>query len=199
VDANTGLSAAFGIQGIPAVKAFRDGQVVGEFVGVQSEESVRRFVELALPSEVDVLVATAERSAAVGDPEGAEAGFRAVLAEEPAHERAVLGLTELLVDRGDHQEAAGLLDRVPASERARRLRATVELRTAEGADGPLSAAAAAAARGDHRAALESSLEVLRGNGDRDAARALMIRVFDLLGPDDPLTREFRPQLANALF
>src|SRR3954470_17704449 len=56
-DANPAMSRGFGIQGIPAVKAFKDGEVVDEFVGVQSPPQVERFFDRLVPSEADALVA----------------------------------------------------------------------------------------------------------------------------------------------
>jgi putative thioredoxin len=58
VDANPSLARAFGIQGIPAVKAFRNGRVVAEFTGVQSAQSVARFLDGLLgPSPAEELLA----------------------------------------------------------------------------------------------------------------------------------------------
>src|SRR3954468_13453853 len=54
-DANQQLSGSFGIQGIPAVKAFRDGHVVSEFVGAQPPSAVERFFDALVPSEADEL------------------------------------------------------------------------------------------------------------------------------------------------
>ena len=57
VDSNTGLAQQFGVSGIPAVKAFRDGRVVGEFVGAQSPTSVSAFLDTILaPPRADALV-----------------------------------------------------------------------------------------------------------------------------------------------
>src|SRR6476469_7055167 len=52
-DANPTISQAFGIQGIPAVKAFRNGEVVKEFVGAQPPAAVERFFDELVPSESD--------------------------------------------------------------------------------------------------------------------------------------------------
>jgi putative thioredoxin len=58
VDANQSLAAAYGISGIPAVKAFRNGHVVRDFVGAQPPEAVAEFLDaLTQPSEAERLVA----------------------------------------------------------------------------------------------------------------------------------------------
>ncbi|MDQ2944254.1 MAG: thioredoxin domain-containing protein, partial [Candidatus Dormibacteraeota bacterium] len=55
VDANPAISQSYGIQGIPAVKAFYKGRVVAEFVGAQPAHAVARFLDSLLPSEADLL------------------------------------------------------------------------------------------------------------------------------------------------
>ena len=63
VDANPGLAAQHGVRGIPAVKAFKNGQVVSEFVGVRSPQSVASFLDaLTAPSAVERLVAELHES-----------------------------------------------------------------------------------------------------------------------------------------
>ena len=63
VDANPGLAATFGVQGIPAVKAFRDGRVVSEFVGARSPVAVASFLdELLAPPRVAGVVETLRES-----------------------------------------------------------------------------------------------------------------------------------------
>jgi putative thioredoxin len=57
VDANQGLAAQFSVSGIPAVKAFREGKVVSQFVGAQSPASVSSFLDALLaPPRADALV-----------------------------------------------------------------------------------------------------------------------------------------------
>src|SRR5881227_115059 len=55
-DANPGISRAFRIQGIPAVKAFKDGRVVAEFVGAQPPAQVAAFMDQLVPSQAERLV-----------------------------------------------------------------------------------------------------------------------------------------------
>lgn len=136
VDANPGLAARFGVQGIPAVKAFVDGGVAAEFVGAQPEESVRTFIDRVTGAEAE--------------------------------------------------------DRRSAAEEA--------LRDIAAGDGRLGDVAVAALEGRHRDALERCLALVRPDSDdAGSARETMLRVFELLGDEDPLTREYRSRLASALF
>lgn len=197
VDANPGLAARFGIRGIPAVKAFRDGEVASEFVGVQPEAAIRRFLDGLVPSPADERVAEARSSTS---PDRAEAGFRDALALDPSNPGAAAGLARLLLDRGEVDEARTVLASVPPDDAVRALQAEVDLLEAGGEPGELGAAARAALSGDHRLALERLLAMVgAGDGRGDEARRLMLGVFDLLGDDDALTREFRGLLASALF
>ena len=89
-DANQGLAQAFGIQGIPAVKAFRDRKLVAEFVGAQPRPVVESFFDALVPTAAD-------RLAAAGD----EQSLRAALALEPTRADAAVPLARLLVARGE--------------------------------------------------------------------------------------------------
>ena len=95
VDANQQLAAAFGVQGIPAVKAFRDGKVASEFTGAVPPAEVERFFDALVPSEADEL-------AAAGD----EDSLRRALEADPRHATARVELARLLIQRGDTDEAA---------------------------------------------------------------------------------------------
>src|SRR5919109_4398327 len=89
-DANPRISQAFGIQGIPAVKAFRDGRIVSEFVGAQPPPRVEQFFDGLVPSEADALVQA-----------GDEASLRRALELEPRRADAAVPLARLLYERGD--------------------------------------------------------------------------------------------------
>src|SRR3954469_6675501 len=115
-DANQSLSQAFGIQGIPAVKAFKDGQIVDEFVGAQPPPVVQRFFDGLVPSE-------AERLTEAGD----EASLRRAVELEPAKGEAAVPLARLLLARGEREEAERVLAPVVGSFQADGLKARLRL------------------------------------------------------------------------
>lgn len=200
VDASPTLAARYGVRGIPAVKAFVDGDVVSEFVGVQPEDAVRRFLEGLLPTEGEELAAAARTAEERGDRHEAERGYRHALSVEPGNRSATVGLARLLAVDDGMEEAAKLLRSLPPDAEVRSLLARAELGEAASAGDGVATAARDAIAGRHREALERCLGLVRGGGDeRDRAREIMLRVFDELGDDHPLTREFRPRLASALF
>ncbi|MBA2437575.1 MAG: thioredoxin, partial [Acidimicrobiia bacterium] len=116
VDANPDIARRYRIQGIPAVKAFRDGQLTAEFTGLQPEAVVAKFFEALAPSAADRLA----EQAAEAPPEQREALLRQAIAEQADHPVALVGLARSLADRGETGEAAGLLRRLPADPTARR-------------------------------------------------------------------------------
>jgi putative thioredoxin len=178
VDANAQTAAAFQVQGIPAVYALKDGKVVDGFVGAQPEANVRQFVAGLLPSEEeDALSALL----AAGD----ESSLRQVLAVEPGHETAVVGLAELLVAKGDDDakaEALALLERIPESAETRRIAALARV----GVD----------TRDDVTDELDGLLDRVK---DDDDARQRFIDLLEVMGPDDPRTVGYRKQLTARLF
>jgi len=223
VDQNAALATRYGVQGIPAVKGFRDGHVVAEFVGAQPEPAVRRFLEQLAPSAIDRDVAEARHRADGGDLAAAESAFRRALAAQPDHPRALLGLGRVLAESGrfdeaektltalapnaaEAREAASLLAQVRLAGRAEDLPTPDEAEHALQADPCDPAANLAlgrflAARGDYAAALRHLLTAVeRDKSFRDgAARTAMLAIFDVLGPDDPLTLEYRRKLASTLY
>jgi putative thioredoxin len=197
VDSNPALASRYDVQGIPAVKAFRDGQVASEFVGAQPEDMVRRFLDQVVPSEADDLVAEARGAVSV---EEAEAAYRKAIELRPDHPEALTGLAELLSARGETDEARALLLGVPAQGASRRLLAELDLRAEAGEATELGRAAAQLLDGKPREALDRCLILISSDGAvREEARRLMLRIFDVLGDDHPLTGEYRSRLASALF
>jgi putative thioredoxin len=189
-DANQELAVRYGIQGIPAVKAFTAGSVAHEFTGALPPPEVERFFDRIVPSEADEL-------ARRGEAEGDEAALRRALELEPLHPTARRALGRLLVARGEHDEALELLERLAGDFIADGLAARARL----AGDEPLAPAFAAWDEGDAEHALELLQEAISGEADaerRDEIRRVMVAIFTELGPEDPVARDHRRRLAATL-
>jgi len=185
-DANQQLAAAFRIQGIPAVKAFKDGQIVAEFVGAQPPPQVAKFIDGLLPSQADGLVAA-----------GDEQSLRDALALEPGRADAAVPLARLLHERGDDDEALEVLGNVAGSFAADGLAARIRLEQ----DPELADAFAALDSGETERGLDALIAAIAANGDdrREDLRRAVVGVLDGLGVEHPVARESRRKLASALY
>jgi putative thioredoxin len=185
-DASPSISQAFGIQGIPAVKAFKDGHVVAEFVGAQPPARVKAFFDALVPSEAERLVAA-----------GGEDGLRRALELEPHNTEAAVALARALVARGERAEALQLVEARPgfaAEGLAARLRLSEDSELAE--------AFASLDAGDHEGALEGLIAAIAAAEDadrKDDLRRAVVGVLDELGVEHPLARDSRRKLAAALY
>jgi putative thioredoxin len=183
VDANQRLATAFRIQGIPAVKAFRDGRVAAEFTGAIPPAEVERFFDSLLPSEADELV-----------DGGDEAGLRKALELDPGHAVARRELGRMLLRRGEAEEAIELLEGARGDFVADGLAARARLSGEE----DLAAAFEAWDAGDASGALERLQDALPDPERQDLIRRVMVAIFTELGADDPLAREHRRRLSASL-
>jgi putative thioredoxin len=193
-DANPELSRTYRIQSIPAVKAFKDGAVVAEFVGAQPPAMVERFLDGLVPTEADGLVAA-----------GDEESLCRAVELEPTRSDAAVPLARILYDRGESDEALSVLARVPGSFAADGLTARIGLeRAAEAGAQPkvpgLAEAFAALDAGDEQHALDLLLAALpSADGAQDDVRRVIVGILDDLGVEHPLARESRRRLASALY
>lgn len=213
VDQNQGLAARFGVQGIPTVVAFKDGEAVNAFTGALPEAQVRSFLDSIVPSELDMEAAEAEMELEAGDTDAAEARFRMVLEREPSHQIAGLGLAGILLDRDEPEAALEVLGRLGRSDAVRRMEAAARLLAGSRDTDDLSAAAesgsdadrlalarALAIDGDTDQAVEILLALVAGRGDlADEARTTLLDLFEILGNDHALVPGYRRKLASALF
>jgi putative thioredoxin len=189
VDANPNLSRTYAIQSIPAVKAFKDGQVAAEFIGAQPPAAVEQFLDSLLPSEVDELVTR-----------GDEASLRAAVALEPARADAAVPLARILYARGEIDDALALVRDVPGSFAADGLVARIALDRRTAPEPDLTAAFTALDGGDTAQALELLIGALpSSDGAKDDIRRLIVGILDGLGVDSELARDARRRLAAALY
>ena len=217
-DENPRTATQFRIQGIPAVKAFKGGKLVSEFTGSIPEPQVAAFFQKLVPSAAERATREAAGHADSGNAAAAEAAFRTALAAQPGNAEAIVGLATLLIARSDVEEATTLLDRIPGDRRAKALKHRVFLDgfakkhagedlAGEAERNPYDARARyrygllLAAREQYDAALEELLDSIRADRKfaEEAARKAVLGVFDILGPDDPRTRDYQRQLASVLF
>jgi putative thioredoxin len=192
VDANQRLSQAFRVQGIPAVKAFKDGRVAAEFTGAIPPAQVEAFFDKLVPSEAELAAAEAIRS-------GDEDALRAAVDADPRNAEAATALARILIGRGENAEAVELLEPLPHDFAAAGLASRAWLSN-EGVD--LDDAFEAWDAGDHATALDKLQEAFAEatDGDtRDRIRQVMVAIFTDLGADHELAREHRRRLASALY
>ena len=183
-DAAPGLAQDFQIRGIPAVKAFNDGRVVAEFVGLQGPAAVERFFDELRPLRGRCPSRRRGRGrAAPGARARATArGCRPRAGPDRARPGRARKALDLLARAGGFQ-AEGLAARIRLEQ-----------------SGVLAAAFAALDQGRTRAGLELLLDSLAAaDGDRDDVRRVIVGELDLLGADDPLARDTRRRLAAALY
>jgi putative thioredoxin len=191
-EANPRISQAFRIQSIPAVKAFKDGKVVAEFVGAQPPAAIERFLDALVPSEADLLIGA-----------GDEESLRKAVELEPSRADAAVPLARILHTRGDSDGALELLARVPGSFAGDGLAARIGLERAS------KASPTAPDYGDAFTALdaadqERALDLLLGalpsaDGSKDDVRRVIVGILDELGVEHPLARDARRRLATALY
>lgn len=216
------LAAAFGVQGIPAVFAVRDGRIIDHFMGALPEADLRSWIDGILPQKDEQLVAQAD-SLAEQDPHRAEELYRQALTENPRSVPARLGLAKVLAARQRFEEVKTILQELSdmgvSGEEVERLRASIEFAESssstdeiveiqkQAASDPsnhavrLQLAKALASRHRYQEALDEALVVVQAaQGElRDEARKVMVQVFSLLGNEHPLTAEYRRRLTMALY
>jgi putative thioredoxin len=217
VDDNPNLAKRYQVYSIPAVKAFRDGRVAAEFSGVRPEPQVREFLRSVSPSPADLAVEKGLSLLALHQPRAAEAAFRLALEGFESHPAALLGLSRSLIYQGKIQESLEILRNFPvsreysAAETLRIIPEALAISTENAGqdasldDEPLEAAykntLRLLKRGNLEAALDGLLDILRQDKRfRDGqARKVILAIFELLGENDPITVQYRSELASVLF
>lgn len=96
-DAERELATQYGIRSLPTVKLFRDGAVVDEFLGVQSETVIRQLIDRHLPRPADATIERALAAAQAGRTDESLALFRSAVAEDPSYDRAKIELARVLL------------------------------------------------------------------------------------------------------
>lgn len=227
IDEHPTIPGQMGIQSIPAVIAFVNGQPADGFLGALPESQVIAFVERLTKGRVSAedkdLLAAADAALAEGDPAGAAELYARVLADEPTNVQALAGLARCYVASGALDQAKQTLAMIPESKHGdaavAAARAAVELAEQATSLGPINEleqkvagnpldhqsrfdlALALNAKGRRKEALDHLIEIARRDRkwNDDGARKQMVQLFDAWGPNDETTIEGRKRLSSILF
>jgi len=223
VDENQALAAQLRVQSIPTVYAFLGGQPVDAFVGAQPESRIRAFVDQLTRGADAPLEQVLEqgRQALAGDAAAAAQIFHDVLSHDTTNPGAVAGLIRSLVAAGRSAEARQFVDGLDRSlamnGEVSAAVSAVDLAEQGGGDeaglrrrltenpadhqARYDLATALYGSGAAESAIDELLELVRRDRtwNEDAARLLLVKIFDALGPGHPLTAASRRKLSSILF
>ena len=188
IDAHPALAQQFQVLSIPAVKAFRNGEVVEEFVGLVSPDQMETFLNALVPSQVDMLVEA-----------GDEDSLREAIFRDAGRTDARVALGHILINEGEPGEAAEVLAPAEHDPIAAGLLARTRLLNSDVPD--IQAGLAAIGRQDWQQAFASLVDAVTAATDRntkDDLRKLLIGQFRELGDTHPLVPEYRKRLARAI-
>lgn len=227
IDDHPAIPGQLGIQSIPAVIAFKDGQPFDGFMGAQPESEIRAFIDKvaggAAPDPLADALAGAAEAAQNGDVQSAMQIYSAVLGQDSENVEALGAAATILYDNGDREQASDLLGRVPQGKENTEAIVALKARMALDeevsalgdpmdlarrlADNPkdhearLDLAKIENARGEREKAADHLLAIIRDDRhwNEDAARNQLLQFFEAWGPADELTLSVRRRLSSVLF
>ncbi len=227
IDDHPPIPGQMGIQSIPAVIAFVNGQPADGFMGALPESQVVAFLERLtkdrIGGEAKDLLNVADAALADGDAAGAAEIYAQLLAEDSANVPALAGLVRCQVETGALDQARQTLALVPEAKRndaaVAAARAALELAEQAKTLGPVAdleqkvaanpldhqarfdLALALNGKGQRRDALEHLIAIVKRdrNWNDDGARTQLVQFFDAWGPTDEATIEGRRRLSSILF
>jgi putative thioredoxin len=215
IDEHPAIPGQMGIQSIPAVIAFVNGQPADGFMGALPEGQVMAFIERLTKDKIGAL--------AEGDPAGAAEIYAAVLAEEPGSVPAMAGLARAYFESGQVDKAKQTLALVPEAKRndaaVAAVRSAIELAEQAAALGPIAEleqkvaanpldhqarfdlALALNSKGQREQALDQLIDIVRRDRkwNDDGARKQLVQLFEAWGPTDEATVAGRKRLSSILF
>jgi putative thioredoxin len=227
IDEHPAIPGQMGIQSIPAVIAFVNGQPADGFMGALPESQVMAFLERltkgSIGGEAKDLLKAADAALAEGDAAGAATLYAELLAEDNTNIQALAGLARCYVETGAIEQAKQTLAMVPEAKRndtavaaaraalelaeqAKTLGPVTELEQKVAADpldhqGRFDLALALNGKGSRMEALEHLISIVRRDRkwNDDGARKQLVQFFEAWGPTDEATIEGRKRLSSILF
>jgi len=214
IDQNPNLAMRFNVRSIPTVKAFIDGQVASEFVGVQPETRLRELIKkLTPPSPVDLDLSKAQNLLLSHDWQKAEPILRKVLDDKIDSPAALLGLAKVLIAQDKPEEAMKTLESITSSREVSKAdilkplaRGLIDfhndkLPNENDLDAIFINSIRLSSLTKYQIALDGLLGILRQDKHfRDkTAQQVVLGILEIMGEEHPATREYRAELASVLF
>ncbi|MBL4596676.1 MAG: co-chaperone YbbN [Robiginitomaculum sp.] len=228
IDENPGVSGQLKVRSIPAVYAFKDGQPIDAFSGALPESQIQAFVdkltgEMDIGKEVKQLLIRAEQSLQLGDMGGAAQDYAGALALDAQSPEALGGMARVYLANDDVEAAKGVLEMVADDDQQHLaivgVRSAIELAANAPTDDELTPlqtavadtptdmvarfayAQALSAKGQMAAAMDELFVILAVdlNWNEQAARIMLLKLFEAAGPTSELTAQGRRRLSSLLF
>nr|WP_244444622.1 thioredoxin [Nitratireductor basaltis] len=226
IDDHPAIPGQLGIQSIPAVIAFVDGQPVDGFMGAVPESQIRQFIEKLGKGQADPVqdaLEAARQALAEGQNDHAAQIYSAILQQQPDQADALAAIAEMLYEAGERDKAEELLGRIPADKQDLPAAASLKTRMALDAqvaelgdpialeqrvasdpsdhDARFNLALVRNAQGRREEAAEHLLTIIKNDRqwNDDAARSKLLELFEAWGMTDPATLAARRRLSSLLF
>jgi putative thioredoxin len=213
VDNNQNLAIRFGIHSIPSVKSIKDGKVIAEFVGSQSEPKLREFIKLIAPTKYDLTLEKGQSLLQSQKWDQASEVFQEVLTIDPQNPKALLGIAKCLIANNKASDAYPILTKFPASReyhaaelliplcQALTVNPSITINIGDPLIATYENSLRLFTRGNYFAAIDGFLDILREDKQykADKVRQVLVGIFELFGDDNNLIREYRQELASILF
>lgn len=226
IDEHPSIPGQLGVQSIPAIIAFKDGQPIDGFMGAIPESQIREFIARIATGgapQIEEALAAALQARETGDNETAAQIYAAVLQQEPEHVEAIAGLADLFFDAGQVNEANQFLEQVPADKKDVPAVATVRAKIALAAqvaglgdaaeleqrlvsnpadhEARFDLALICNARGEREQATDHLLAIMKADREwnEDGARKKLLELFEAWGMMDRATLAGRRKLSTLLF
>ena len=217
------IVAAAGVRNLPTVKLFKDGVVIDEFVGAKSEGELRTFLDAHINNKTDNEIDEALQLSASGEHEQAIEALKLLNQADPSKTQVYIAIAKVYLQAGDFDNCEAVLKALPANiqtgDEAKQINDELSLAKAT-SDAPaveeilsqleaepdnhslrVQLANQYIVAQNYEAALETLMIILSQdiNFQEGEAKAAMLKIFELLGTQEPLCRKYRSQLASLLY
>jgi len=214
IDQNPNLAMQFNVRSIPTVKAFIEGHVTSEFVGVQPEARLRELIKnLTPPSPIDLDLSKAQNLLLSQDWQNAEPLLRKVLDEKKESPAALLGLAKVLLAQDQPEESLKVLDNIPSSREVSQAKLLKPLALIlndfhndmlpdeNDLDAIFINSIRLTSKAKYQIALDGLLDIMRQDKQyrNKTAQKIVLAILEIMGEEDPDTRAYRAELASVLF